>query len=162
MTTSAPPIASAEIREAVVGVTERRDPAFGGGDEERQGDEGHPEHEESAYGGGLRIPRMQAEQDAERNDDRADEVAGEIGAVFGVPRLVFGDQLAFGVHVRLVVLRLVHQEAHDGTVGDEGDDAFRLVLRHLEPAYPQQNDDDPDPGKGDAPRFRTRHGFEDG
>ena len=87
---------------------------------------------------------------------------GRIGAVLLMPLTVFRHQLAFGIHVRPVVRRVVHQKAHKRAFGHKGHNAVRLIGRDFQAADPEQDHNEPQAGQRDGKAFSLGHASENG
>ena len=104
-------------------------------------------------------PRVQAEQQPVQDDHGPQAVGELVGPVRLVPGPVLRHECAFRVLVGLVVAGVGVEEAHERAVGDERHDPVRLVPERLQPADPEQHDDQPHPGHGHAHLVHPRRQF---
>ena len=142
------------------GAAQRRDPAFGGRKQERQGRERHAHDEEAAQCRDAREPRIHGDHHAQADDDGPEAVGERIGPVPFVPIPVGGDQVSLPVRVPAVFPGgLPVEEAHRGAVGHEGDDSLVLVAVQLEAADPDEHQDQPDAGQDHPEPIQARGQF---
>jgi hypothetical protein len=78
-----------------------------------------------------------------------------------MPGPVLRNQLAFRIHVRLVILGVGVEEVHERTVRYEWHDPVGLVPKCLQATDPQQHHNQSDSGHSDTHSIRLRRQFED-
>ena len=127
---------------------------FGRSDQEGQRTDGHDDAEQFADDAEIGREEPEEDEDTDRHDQDTETVREEVGAVLYVPIVLSLIVLAFRYLVEGVLLddltfvigylvvSILEEEAHQWTIGYEGDDPVGFVVSELEASDPNEDDED--------------------